>query len=267
MGPPPHCAGTRQGGVQGEPYPQGKDGRAGGGKLLLLRYLHLLPVRSGVMGAQHRVQAPSVDLFCGSNTPTQTAVSLRRSRDAGSEPKAARKPGKWQVRWAPGGDTFEVAAARCSLVTLVTRLQKGHGGLGASVSVPTLFEAWGPVHPQPPAPVEGAPPVPPTERPQPRLDVTGAAGAGAARHPHGRGCTHRWGSRGTGFQIQVRPSSPARRLRCRAVSIPAPTPVLPHCPILCKGSAGVIPTWPWACVFIATVPYIYLRLHVRFLVI
>lgn len=41
LGPSPHCAGTRQGRMLGEPHPQGKDGRVGSGKLLLLRYLHL----------------------------------------------------------------------------------------------------------------------------------------------------------------------------------------------------------------------------------
>lgn len=41
MGPNPHCAGTRQGRMLGEPHPQGKNGRVGGGKLLLLRDPHL----------------------------------------------------------------------------------------------------------------------------------------------------------------------------------------------------------------------------------
>lgn len=46
-----------------------------------------------------------------------------------------------RVRWAPGGDTFEVATARRFLVTLATRLQKSHCGLGMFVAVLSSFEA------------------------------------------------------------------------------------------------------------------------------
>lgn len=102
------------------PLHQGKVGRARGERLLLSQVCAPLTARSGSEGSQaqgFRLPTPAPVL--------QSQHPLTHSRGPGGGPKPPGDQVGVGVRGDPGGGSFEVAAARCFLITLQTALQKG----------------------------------------------------------------------------------------------------------------------------------------------
>lgn len=200
---------------------------------------------------------------------THSAEPARPRRYQCPSVEASPKPPGGQVsvrvRWAPGGDTFEVAAARRFLVTLATRLQKGHCGLGMFVAVLSLFEAWG-LCTLNPCSNRGCS-TSYCHRNAPALPGChwGGMSCGCSA-PTWQGLHPPLGLTGNLLpdQSQAKPHCSSAQLQGCIYSHCHPSPPPQSHP--CKGSAGVIPGWPWAYVFIAIVIYIYLRFYIKFLI-